>query len=403
MLTGLRRATLRDGSLVDVRLAGGIVAAVGPATDAPIAPGELDLDGFVLLTAPADAHAHLDKARTWEATKAPFGDLETAIESHKAFFESEAEEDIADRARAMLLEMLQWGTTAVRSHVNLREGSDPLRGVRVMLRLREEFADLLDLELATLGNQFTPTAVIEDAIHAGVDLVGGAPHLAEDTSAETRRLVDIADRLGVGIDLHTDESLTCDPSIVEFARLVRGWDRSVSAGHCVRLGTLPSAELGPIIAEVLASDLGIITNPITNLYLQGWNDPVSTPRGLTALRELIDAGARLGAGADNVRDPFNPLGRGDAMETVSLLVTAGHISIDEAYTLVSDGSRAVMRLPDAGARPGAAAEFLAIRGHSLDEVAATAHPERFTIHRGALVARTQFSAQFAPIRTGVNA
>jgi cytosine deaminase len=91
------------------------------------------------------------------------------------------------------------------------------------------------------------------------------------------------------------------------------------------------------------------------------------------------------------------------METVSLLVTAGHLSIDEAYTLVSDGSRSVMRLPAAGAEPGAAAEFVAIRGSSLDEVAATAHPERFVIHRGALVARTEFRAEIAPIRTGVPA
>ena len=104
-------------------------------------------------------------------------------------------------------------------------------------------------------------------------------------------------------------------------------------------------ELDEVIAEVLASDIGIVTLPITNLYLQGWEHPVSTPRGLTAVRALLDAGVRLGAGADNVRDPFNPVGRSDALETASLLVTAGHLTLDEAYAAVSDGARAVMGLP----------------------------------------------------------
>ena len=73
---------------------------------------------------------------------------------------------------------------------------------------------------------------------------------------------------------------------------------------------------------------------------------------------------------------------------LSLLVTAAHVSIDEAYSLVSDGARSVMRLPAAGAVPGARAEFVAIKGTSLADVAATADPNRHVIHRGALVSST---------------
>ncbi len=46
---------------------------------------------------------------------------------------------------------------------------------------------------------------------------------------------------------------------------------------------------------------------------------------------------------------------------------------------------------------------VAIRGGSLDEVVATAHPERYVIHRGALVARSEFRAEVAAIRAGVPA
>jgi cytosine deaminase len=157
----------------------------------------------------------------------------------------------------------------------------------------------------------------------------------------------------------------------------------------VRLGTLEPDALDAVVAEVLASDLGIISLPITNLYLQGWQHPVSTPRGLTALRALLDAGVRLGAGADNVRDPFNPVGRSDALETASLLVSAGHLTLDEAYTLVSSGARSVMSLPPAGVAVGARAELLAVRGVNLSDVIANASADRYVIHAGRLVAQSE--------------
>jgi cytosine deaminase len=223
----------------------------------------------------------------------------------------------------------------------------------------------------------------------GVDLVGGAPHLAPEPLTDLRRLLAIAVRRNVGADIHTDEGLGGDPTLTEFARIVRDWDLPASAGHCVRLGTLSEGELDAVIAEVLASDIGIITLPITNLYLQGWEHPVATPRGLTALRALLDAGVRVGAGADNVRDPFNPVGRSDALETASLLVTAGHLSLAEAYAAVSDGARSVMSLPIAGASVGARAELLAVRGTTLSDVIANASADRFVIHAGRLVAQSE--------------
>ncbi|NUP75350.1 MAG: amidohydrolase family protein, partial [Sinomonas sp.] len=165
--------------------------------------------------------------------------------------------------------------------------------------------------------------------------------------------------------------------------------RTRTASHCVRLGTLDAARRGAIIREVRDADLGIATLPITNLYLQGWEHPVATPRGLPPLRELLDVGVRVGAGADNVRDPFNPVGRSDALETASLLVTAGHLSPAEAYDLVSHGARSVMGLAPAGAVPGAQADFLAIRAANLADATASAPAERIVIHRGRVVAATE--------------
>ena len=393
----LRGARLTDGSLVDVRLDGDLVAEVSPAAPLPAVLGdhELDLTGFLLITAPAEPHAHLDKARSWDAAEPPFGDLNKAVDSWRAFSATESEDGIYQRALAQAAAMVQAGTTAIRSHVDLLGDPDPLRGVRALLRVKERLASVLDLQLVALGGEWTPDEVFESALDAGVDIMGGVPHLADDPIAELHRNVALADRRAVPMDLHTDESLDGPLTIREYARLVRGRAQPASAGHCVRLGTLPAGELAELIAEIAAADLGIISLPITNLYLQGWEHPVSTPRGLTALRALLDAGVRLGAGADNVRDPFNPVGRGDALETASLLVTAGHLNLHESLSAVTDGARSVMSLPLAGPAVGAKAELLAVRAESIGDAIATGSMDRFVFHEGRLIAQSHVVQELA--------
>ena len=393
----LRNATVPSGDVVDVLIEGDTVEAVVAAGTAPAAPESetLDLAGHVLLTAPAEPHAHLDKALSFDAIRPPMGDLELAIASWRVYAATMTVDDIADRARRQLLAMLAQGTTAVRTHVDVLLGDGPTRGAEALVRVRDELRGLMDVEIVALASQDSPDSDVEAVLDLGVDLVGGAPHLARDPHGDLHRLLDIAERRGVGVDLHTDESLDGAVTLDEFARRVVGWTTSVSAGHCSRLGSMPVAQRDDIVAAVLAADIGIIANPITNLYLQGWDHPVATPRGLTALRPLLDAGVRLAAGADNVRDPFNPLGRSDALETAMLLVTAGHLTIDEAYAAVSDSARSVMALPPAGVTAGARAELLAVRATSLADVVANAPADRYVVHAGRLVAESRVTREIA--------
>jgi cytosine deaminase len=403
----LRNATLADGSVVDVELAGGVVVSTRPATrEYPTTEDRdevLDLTGYVLLPAPAEPHAHLDKARSWDLIAPPMGDLGLAIESWRTYAETMTVDDITARARRQALAMLAHGTTAIRTHVDVLLGDAPLRGIQALVAVREQLRDLLDIEIVALPGPDIPDAAIEAALDAGADSVGGAPHIADDPLADLHRLLDIAERRDVPVDLHTDESLDGAITLDAYATRVTAWTRNASAGHCVRLGTMTTGDRDTIIDAVVRAGVGVIANPITNLYLQGWGHEASVPRGLTSVRALLDAGARFAAGADNVRDPFNPVGRSDALETASLLVTAAHLTLDEAYAAVSTGAREVMGLPFAGPVPGAAAELLAVRASSLAEVIAEASPERLVIHRGSLVARSVLTVDLAAPRIGVAA
>ncbi|MGO1411929.1 MAG: cytosine deaminase, partial [Microbacterium sp.] len=124
----------------------------------------------------------------------------------------------------------------------------------------------------------------------------------------------------------------------------------------------------------------------------------ATPRGIAPLERIRAAGIMAAAGGDNVRDPFNPMGRADAFETAMLLITAGHVPIDAAWDAVSSGARAVMGLPQAGPEAGLRADLLAVRAESLADAIATAPADRIVISRGRTIAHTESTRWMLPRR-----
>ena len=70
------------------------------------------------------------------------------------------------------------------------------------------------------------------------------------------RLLTLAERLGCGVDMHTDESLDGPLTILQLAERTARWTHAAaSAGHCSRLGTLAEHELAPVVDAVLAADI----------------------------------------------------------------------------------------------------------------------------------------------------
>jgi cytosine deaminase len=387
----LRGATLPDGAVVDVRIGDdAVVTSVAPAD--PAEREGLDLRGYLLFTAPAEPHAHLDKALSWDTLKPELGDLSDAIATWKQGSQRFDEASFRVRAREAALALLRNGTTAVRTHVDILAGDDPLRGIRAVDAVRRELSGLMSIEIVALIKAYSGVELLHAALDAGADLVGGSPHNAPDPAGELDRLLGVAENRGVGTDLHTDEFLFGDHhTIADYAKRAGLWPagRIRTASHCTRLGTMAPGELDLLLPQIADAGLGVIANPITNLYLQGRDSASATPRGITAISALRRAGIPVAAGADNVRDPFNPLGRSDALETAMLTVIAGHVHPDVALDMVTDGARTVLGLPEAGPRLGARADLLAVRGSSVPDVIANAPADRVVIHRGAVVARSQ--------------
>jgi cytosine/creatinine deaminase len=406
----LRSATLADGRVVDVTCVDGRIAAVEPAGAPPLdgavtlAAAEVDLRGYVLLPAPAEPHAHLDKAFTADLVPNPSNDLPGAIAAWVAHRPTLTVDDIATRALAAATACLAHGTTAIRTHVDVASDLG-LRSVEALGRVRDQLAGLVDIQIVALMS--APTvgpegaehrALLRAALDAGADVVGGCPLIESDGRSASEIALGIAAEHGRRVDLHVDEVL--DPTrldLVHLAELVAatGFDLGVTASHCVSLG-LQDADAQRRIADgVAAAGVGIVTLPITNLFLQARGVSASAPRAITAVSALLDAGAVVAAGADNVRDPFNPLGRSDQLETAALMVAVAHRSPAEAYAAVSTAARAVMGYPPVEVAPGSPAELVAVRAGSLLEAVGAASQDRVVVHRGRVVARTRVEVELA--------
>ena len=397
----LRNARLADGRHVDVRIdtaAGtiaGVAAAGSTATDDAIDAD--DLGGWLLLPAMAEPHAHLDKALTADEVPNPEGDLRGAIDAWSLAADAGrfTHAYTVERATRALELLLVHGVTAVRTHVNVT-GSIGAVNVAALREAAASLDGLIDVEIVALTgapmvgpDSAENVRALHEAVEAGVDLVGGCPNHQTDPAAHISDVLALASSAGIDVDLHTDETL--DPSVLtlrELARQVgsRGFDGSVTASHCVSLGIQPPEVQAAVAAEVAAAGIAVIALPQTNLFLQGRDDPVGTPRGLTAVNALLDAGALVAAGADNVQDPFNLVGRSDPLETAALMVMAGHRLPADAYEMVSNVARRVMGRAAVNFEPGDPADLVAIDAPSLRGAVADAPMSRRVYHRGRLVA-----------------
>ncbi len=390
----------RDGVTRSVLVDGGRVVALGTEVDRTATADAVvhDLGGMLVLAALAEPHAHLDKALSGRLIANPSGDLLGAINAWRNALPTMTIDDIARRAGEALELYLANGVTAIRTHVDV--GAEiGMRGVAAIRRVKEAAAGRVDVQICALamfpltGSEGAANrAALRAAIDLGIDVVGGAPALDPDPAGNIAVALAAASDAGLPVDLHVDETLDAGvQSLDELTRQVEmvGFPHRVTASHCVSLGTRPLEEQRRVAARLAEAGVGVVTNPQTNLFLQGREHHVGTPRGLTAIAVLREAGVTVAGGGDNVQDPFNLVGRADPLETASLLVAAGHVLPEDAYDMVSINARAVLGLAPDPLAVGAPADLAAYRADSVRAVVAAGGDMRQTFKGGELVAVTE--------------
>lgn len=333
----VRDTRLPDGASADVEVVGDVVRAVEPASDRP---GEHR--GGALTPCMAEPHVHLDAA--WLGARAPnrSGTLREGIANWSRLRATLTVEDVTKRASATLAQYRRHGVYRVRTHVD----TGSLIAVDALLALREaERARGTELEVVAFPQEGIHRAperrrAWEEAVARGCDAVGAIPHF-ERTTEEGHRSVrlafDLAERHGLPVDLHCDE--TDDPwsrnlEVACAEAIDRGWQGRVVAGHCTALHGMPGPYVAKVCELVAEAGVQVVVNPLDNTVLQGRWDTGPVRRGLAPVAALWAAGASVGIGHDSVVDPWYRLGTANLLDPAWLLVHVGHLTAEDQMVRV---------------------------------------------------------------------
>ena len=400
--TAIRDATLPDGSRGDVLIEGEQVLAVGPGVGSRVEHG-LDGAGGLLLPAYIDTHVHLDKVLIRDQLVEHDGTLQGAIGAIHAAKHDYDVDDVRRRARAVIESSVLTGTTRLRSHVDVDTvgGLVPLEGVVAAASDCAGIAEVQVIAFPQEGILRDPgaAALMAAAMEKGATVVGGMPHW-EDGEADQREHVrlcfELATRFDADVDMHVDES--DDGSVRTLAMVVeeterRGWQGRVTVGHVCSLSAADDDYADTVIAGCRRAGITVVSNPVTNLVIQGRADRGLVRRGTTRVRELMAAGVPVAFGQDCVKDGFYPFGRGDMLEVALVSAHAAHLATVEeqhlALAAVTTVPATAWRLgPTYGVTAGARADLQLYAATSWPEVLRRQDPPRQVWFRGRPVART---------------
>jgi cytosine deaminase len=337
---------------VDIAIDQGRILEIAPGINAQ-ARESLSHPGC-LATAPfVDSHFHMDA--TLSLGQPRLNQSGTLLEGIGLW--NELKPDLTVEAiKARALELCQWsiarGTLAIRSHVDICD--DRLLAVEALLEVREQMKHLIDLQLVAFpqdGYFRSPSAVdnLRRALDKGVDVVGGIPHFErtmDEGARSVRALCELAAERGLRVDMHCDES--DDPLSRHIETLTFETRRLglVTGSHLTSMHSMDNYYVSKLIPMMREADMQVVANPLINITLQGRHDSYPKRRGMTRVKELMQAGVNVAFGHDCIMDPWYSLGSHDMLEVAHMGLHVGQMTgIDEmqqAFAAVtSHGARAL--------------------------------------------------------------
>ena len=395
----LQDARLPTGAVTDVVIDGYRIARLESGAAVGL-PERIDCSGKLLLPAFIDGHVHLDKVLIRDELREHDGTLAGAIGAIHERKRKYTVDDVRARARAAIEDSVRLGTTRLRSHVDVDTigGLVPLEGVLAAAVDCADIASVQTIAFPQEGLLRDPGAyeLMEAALEAGADVVGGMPHWEEDVVAQrehVRLCFELAARFERDIDMHVDETDDGGVRTLEMVAdeaLARGFVGRVCAGHACSLAAADHAYADRVIEKCLRAGISIAANPVTNLVLQGRGDRGLIRRGTTRIGELRAAGVNVLFGQDCVKDGFYPFGRGSMLEVAMISAHAAHLTtradLDFALRAVTEAPAQAMRLDDYGLRPGARADLQLLPVTSWAEAMRLQTPPEMVWCGGRLVA-----------------
>jgi cytosine deaminase len=391
-----------QGGLKDIAIEAGRIAKIGKITKR----ARKTIDAGEMLVSPAfiDPHIHLDKVLIAEDLRPNLSG--TLMEAIELIWERKRKYTVADikrRAGKVISMAALNGTTRMRTHVDVDTigGLMPLKG---LLATRKGFKGLMDLQIVA----FPQEGIVRDpgteelmrkAMEMGADIVGGMPHHERSHDAAKRHIdiaFDIAREFDAYIDMHVDETDDPNSRSLEYLAektIAEGYQGRVTAGHTCALAAYPDDYAREVIRKVKLAEINMITNPATNLVIQGRGDRQPIRRGITRVKELLAAGVNVTFGQDCVDDAFYPFGRADMLEVALITAHAAQLTtpaeIETLFKMMTtNAARTLGVLDDYGIAVGKRADISILEAESPKDAIRRQVNRRYVIKAGRVIAES---------------
>lgn len=363
----------------------------------------LDAQGGLAQPAFVEPHIHLDTTQT--AGQPAWNQSGTLFEGIERWAERKAlltHEDVKQRAWQTLKWQIANGVQYVRTHVDV---SDPtLTALRAMLEVKQEVAPWVTLQIVAFpqeGIMSYPNgeALLEEALRLGADVVGAIPHFefTREYGVESlHKAFALAQKYDRLMDVHCDEIDDEQSRFVEtVAALALKLDMGarVTASHTTAMHSYNGAYASRLFRLLKMSGINFVANPLVNIHLQGRFDSYPKRRGITRVKEMLEANINVCFGHDDVFDPWYPLGTANMLQVLHMGLHVcqlmGYGQIDDGLKLITSHSARTLNLTDYGLAAGNSANLVILPAESGFDAVRRQTPVRYSIRQGAVIAETQ--------------
>ncbi len=395
----IRNASLPDGRRqIDIAIAGGRIAAVGPAL-AVRGAREIDAAGDLVTPPFVDAHFHMDATLSYGLPRVnQSGTLLEGISLWGELKPQLTQDALIERAMQYCDWAVARGLLAVRSHVDICD--DRLLAVEALLEVRRRVAPYLDLQLVAFpqdGVLRSPGALdnLKRAVAMGVDVVGGIPHFERtmaDGAESVRILCEFAAERGLMVDMHCDESddpLSRHIETLAFHSQRLGLQGRVAGSHLTSMHSMDNYYVSKLLPLIREAGVAAIANPLINITLQGRHDSYPKRRGMTRVPEMLAAGIAVAFGHDCAMDPWYSLGSGDMLEVAHMGLHVAQMTGQEAmhacFLAVTQTPARILGLDGYGLEAGCHADLVILDAGDTVEALRLRAARRLVMRRGRVV------------------
>ena len=320
-----------------------------------------------------DSHFHLDATLTLGQPR--FNESGTLLEGIQLWDELKPHltlELIKKRARKLCHWAIANGCLAIRSHVDISD--DRLLAVEALLELKKEMQDWIDIQLVAFpqnGYLRYKNSIqnLDRALEKGVDVVGGIPHF-ERTMSEgaqsIRMLCEIAEKRGLLVDMHCDESddpMSRHVETLAFETQRLGLLGRVTGSHLTSMHSMDNYYVSKLMPLMRDADLQVVANPLINVAF----------------------------GHDCVMDPWYSLGKHDMLEVAHMGLHVGQMTgiqeMHQMFQAITTNGAKVMQLDNYGIEVGCYANLVVHQAKNPIDAIRLSNARLNVIRNGQIIAK----------------